>query len=142
MPPELLGERKGFADKAPEVLAEGVVPALHVRRLSALLADTPMGFLGEDCCIGLPEVAEAVALAVSPRQVLQRSRQVRSLCSPLAKATIGRVLRHIMVQSQRLFLRRRTKEHSLSSSRTSPASAGNRVASTRGRFASLVVALL
>ena len=53
MPPELLGERKGFADKAPEVLAEGVVPALHVRRLSALLADTPMGFLGEDCCLGL-----------------------------------------------------------------------------------------
>ena len=39
--PVLLGEGEGLADKAPGVLAQGVVPALHVRGLPGLLAGTP-----------------------------------------------------------------------------------------------------
>ena len=36
--PVLLGEGEGLADEAPGVLAQGVVPALHVRGLPGLLA--------------------------------------------------------------------------------------------------------
>ena len=46
----------------------------------------------------------------------------------------GPLLRHITVQSQRLFLRRRTKDQASSSSRTSLALAADRVFPTAGRL--------
>ena len=47
MPPVFLGEGKGLADEAPEALAQGVVPAFHVRSLPGLLADTAVSLLRE-----------------------------------------------------------------------------------------------
>ena len=45
VPPVLLGEGEGLADEAPDALAQSVVPALHVRGLPALLADTAVSLL-------------------------------------------------------------------------------------------------
>ena len=73
VPPVLLGEGEGLADKAPDALAQSVVPALHVRGLPALLADTAVSLLREHRRVGLPEVAEAVALAVGLRHSRPKS---------------------------------------------------------------------
>ena len=72
MPPVFLGEGKGLADKASDALAQGVVPAFHVRGLPALLADTAVSLLREDRRIGFPEVTEAAALAVGFRHPLPK----------------------------------------------------------------------
>ena len=47
MPPVFLGEGKGLADEASDALAQGVVPAFHVRGLPGLLADTAVSLLRE-----------------------------------------------------------------------------------------------
>ena len=59
MPPVFLGEGKGLADEASDALAQGVVPAFHVRGLPGLLADTAVSLLWEDRRRGLPEATEA-----------------------------------------------------------------------------------
>ena len=72
MPPVFLGEGKGLADEASNALAQGVVPAFHVRGLPGLLADTAVSLLREDRRIGFPEVTEAAALAVGFRHPLPK----------------------------------------------------------------------
>jgi hypothetical protein len=61
---------RGLADEARNALAQGFVPALHVPGLPGLLVDTAVSLLREHRHVGLPEVAKAVALAVSPRHPL------------------------------------------------------------------------
>ena len=60
-----LGERKRLSDKACQTLAQGVVPPLHMRQLSALLAYRLMALLGDDRPICLPEIAIATYPFVS-----------------------------------------------------------------------------
>ncbi len=133
MPPVFLGEGKGLADEASDALAQGVVPAFHVRGLPGLLADTAVSLLREDCRIGFPEVTEAAALAVGFRHPL-----LKCPAGGLTVVAVGEGHnlagpRHITVQSQRLFLRRHTNDQASSSSRTSLALAANRVSLTVGR---------
>jgi hypothetical protein len=64
MPCSVLGERERFPDHPPDLLAQGVVPALHMRCLASLLADTQVLRFGKDAGVGLPEVAEGAATAV------------------------------------------------------------------------------
>ena len=134
MPPVFLGEGKGLADKASDALAQGVVPAFHVR---GLLADTAVSLLREDRRIGFSEVTEAAVLAVGFRHPLPKCPT-----GGLAVVAVGEghdlagSLRHITVQSQRLFLRRHTNDQASSSSRTSLALAANRVSLTVGRLRS------
>ena len=60
----VLGERERFTDHVPDPLAQCVVPALHVRGLAGLLADTQVLGFGKNAGVGLPEVSEATATAV------------------------------------------------------------------------------
>jgi len=115
MPPVFLGEGESLADEAPDALAQGVVPAFHVR---GLLADTAVSLLREHRRIGFPEVTEAAALAVGFRHPLPKC--------PAGGLTVvavgeghdlgGLLWRHITVQSQRLFLHRHTNDQTSSSS--------------------------
>ena len=106
MPPVFLGEGESLADEAPDVLAQGVVPAFHVR---GLLADTAVSLLREDHRRGFPEGTEAAALAVGFRHPLPKHP-----AGGLAVVAVGEghdlagPVRHITVQRQRLFLRRHT----------------------------------
>ena len=137
MPPVFLGEGKGLADEASDALAQGVVPAFHVRGLPGLLVDTAVSLLREDRRIGFPEVTEAAALAVGFRHPLPKCP-----AGGLAVVAVGEGHdlagpgRHITVQSQRLFLRRHTNDQASSSSSTSPALATDRVSLTAGRLRS------
>jgi hypothetical protein len=65
MPVGVLGERERFPDHPPDPLAQGVVPALHVRGLAGLLADAQVQRFGKDAGVGLPEAAEGAATAVN-----------------------------------------------------------------------------
>jgi len=58
----VLGKRKRFP---PDPLAQGVVPALHLRDFAGLLADAQVMCFGKDAGIGLPEVAESATTTVS-----------------------------------------------------------------------------
>ena len=73
VPPVPLGEGEGLADEAPDALAQGVVPAFHVRSFPGLLAGTAVTPLREDRRMGLPEVTEAAALAAGFRHPLPRN---------------------------------------------------------------------
>src|SRR2546428_10019471 len=59
-----LRERQRLTHVAGIGLAQGVVPALHVRGLSALFAHTVMGGGREDRAVGVPEITEAAARLV------------------------------------------------------------------------------
>ncbi len=65
MPRCVLGKRKRFPHHPPDPLAQGVVPALHVRGLAGLLADAQVLGFGKDASVGFPEVAEGAATTVS-----------------------------------------------------------------------------
>ncbi len=56
----LFGEREGFADKAAEALADGVVGPLDVRRFAGFFPRLLVCGLGQ-AVVGLPEVGETVA---------------------------------------------------------------------------------
>ena len=118
VPPVFLGEGEGLADEARNALAQGFVPALHVPGLPGLLVDTAVSLLREHRHVGLPEVAKAVALAISPRHPLPSARQA-SPPQPPPKAATWWVLRHIAVQGPRLSLCRHTNDQASSSSITS-----------------------
>jgi len=64
MPRCVLGERERFPHHPPDPLAQGVVPALHVRGFARLLAHAPVVGLRKHAGVGLPEVAEGAAAAV------------------------------------------------------------------------------
>ena len=91
MPPVFLGEGKGLADEASDALAQGVVPAFHVRGLPGLLADTAVSLLREDRRIGFPEVTEAAALAVGFRHPLPKCPAGGLTVVAVGEATIWRV---------------------------------------------------
>ena len=82
------------------------------------LPDTAVSLLREHRHVGLPEVAKAVALAISPRHPLPSARQA-SPPQPPPKAATWWVLRHIAVQGPRLSLCRHTNDQASSSSITS-----------------------
>ncbi len=65
MPGCTLGERERFAHHAPDPLAQGVVPALHVRGLAGLLAHALVAPFGKDVGVGLPKIAEGAATTVT-----------------------------------------------------------------------------
>jgi hypothetical protein len=84
------------------------------------LPDTAVSLLREHRHVGLPEVAKAVALAISPRHPLpQSARQASPPQPPPKAATTWWVLRHIAVQGPRLSLCRHTNDQASSSSITS-----------------------
>ncbi len=56
-----LGERKRLSNKTSQTLAQGVVPALHMRQLSALLAHRLMTLLWDNRPICLPKIAVATS---------------------------------------------------------------------------------
>ncbi|ESS72045.1 hypothetical protein MGMO_75c00010 [Methyloglobulus morosus KoM1] len=64
MPVCVLRKRKRFPHHPPDPLAQGVVPALHVRGLAGPLADAPVQRFGKHAGVGFPEVAESAAAAV------------------------------------------------------------------------------
>ena len=59
-----LGERKCLPDEACQALAQGVVPSLHVRQLSALLAHRLVALLGDYRPVCLPQIAIATPPSV------------------------------------------------------------------------------
>src|SRR5213075_438687 len=62
-----LGERQALPDEAPEPLAQRQVPPLDVRGEAGLLASGRVLLRRDDEIVRLPEVAEAVAAAISRR---------------------------------------------------------------------------
>ena len=65
MPRYALRERERFAHHAPDPLAQGVVPSLHVRGLTGLLAHALVASVGKDVGVGLPTVTEGAAATVA-----------------------------------------------------------------------------
>jgi hypothetical protein len=55
-----LGKRQGLAHKARQALAQGVIPALDVRRLPGVFATRRMLLIGDHLLIGVPEIRIAV----------------------------------------------------------------------------------
>ena len=60
-----LRERKRLSDEACQTLAQGIVPPLHVRQLSAFLAHRLVVILGDYRSICLPEIAVAISTFVA-----------------------------------------------------------------------------
>lgn len=58
MPAISFRKRQGLANLPGDTLSERVIPSLHMRGLSCLFADAPMGFDWKDSGIRLPEIAE------------------------------------------------------------------------------------
>ncbi len=65
MPHRTFGERERFPHHAPDPLAQGVVPSLHVRGLVGLLAHALAASFGKDVGVGLPKIAVATAATVT-----------------------------------------------------------------------------
>ncbi len=67
MPRCVLGKRKRFPHHPhpPDPLAQGVVPAPHVRGLAGFLADAQVPRFGKGAGVGFPEAAEGAATTVS-----------------------------------------------------------------------------
>ncbi len=94
-----------------------------------------MGFSREHVLIGMPKITEGRAVFVFMRDgfAITEGRS-RGLRSPIAKATIWRVRRHIAVHNHRAWSFLRTQLQISSSSSTSSGIAGRRVSLTSGRF--------
>ncbi len=67
MPTISFRKRQGLANVPRYALTPRVIPSFHMRRLSRLFADTPMGFDRKDGGIRLPEIAETEASPIRPR---------------------------------------------------------------------------
>lgn len=56
--------RQCFADTSGELLPQGAIPTFHVIGLSAVFANTAIGFLWKDFLIRIPKITERVTMPI------------------------------------------------------------------------------
>ena len=59
-----LGKRQGLAHESREALPEGIVPALHMIRLTTIFTNRLMLARRKDFLVGVPEIAKGATTAV------------------------------------------------------------------------------
>ena len=59
-----LGKRQGLAHESREALPEGIVPALHMIRLTTFFTHGVMFACHKDFLVGVPEIAKGATASV------------------------------------------------------------------------------